>query len=167
MRNSWKYGWPNKCFWQNFTIFSYLISDSGFTRSAFYYYSLEPPTYQNPSLLQKINDNKNKSEISFQSSHLTDNDIFIIAYYLLQNNTVSYFTFPTSFQLKTFFFIGSRVSHRDSSLLFVQTLTTLNLNWNKIGDQGAQATGQALQTNKVTQTMILFNFYHIHLSLFI
>ena len=27
--------------------------------------------------------------------------------------------------------------------------------------------GQALQTNKVTQTMILVNFYHIHLSLFI
>ena len=93
--------------------------------------------------------------------------MFIIVYYLLQNNTVSYFTFPTSFQLKTFFFIGSRVSHRDSSLLFIQTLTTLNLGENQIGVEGAQAIGQALQTNKVTQTMILFYFYHIHLSLFI
>ena len=51
--------------------------------------------------------------------------------------------------------------------LFIQTLTTLNLNGNEIGDQGAQAIGQALQTNKVTQTMILFNFYHIHLAHFI
>ena len=92
--------------------------------------------------------------------------MFIIVHYLLQNNTVSYFTFPTSFQLKTLFFTGSRVSHRDSSLLFIQILTTLNLGSNKIGVEGAQAIGQALQTNKVTKTMILFNFYHIHLSLF-
>ena len=51
--------------------------------------------------------------------------------------------------------------------LFIQTLTTLGLGKNQIGDEGGKAIGQALQTNKVTQTMILFNFYHIHLSLFI
>jgi len=49
----------------------------------------------------------------------------------------------------------------------MQTLVTLNLSHNQFGDEGGKAIGQGLQTNKVTQTMILFNFYHIHLSLFI
>jgi len=49
---------------------------------------LSPPKYKNTKLEQKINENKNKSELWLNSLSLTDNDMQIVAYYLLQTNKV-------------------------------------------------------------------------------
>lgn len=47
------------------------------------------PSYNNPELEEKINENKNESEVDFGSMHLNDDDMAIVTYYLLQNNDVS------------------------------------------------------------------------------
>ncbi len=47
-----------------------------------------PLDYKNPRLEQTINENKNKSEIDLNSKKLTDDDMAIVAYYLLRNNKV-------------------------------------------------------------------------------
>jgi hypothetical protein len=39
---------------------------------------------------------------------------------------------------------------------FPQTLTTLELGWNQIGDQGAEHLANALQQNKVTRLAPVF-----------
>ncbi len=49
---------------------------------------LSPPEYKNPELEQKINENKNESSLYWGGEDLTDDDVAIIAYYLLQNNKV-------------------------------------------------------------------------------
>jgi len=49
---------------------------------------ISPPKYKNTKLEQKINENKNKSELWLNSLSLTDNDVQIVAYYLLQMNKV-------------------------------------------------------------------------------
>ena len=43
-------------------------------------------------------------------------------------------------------------------LYLLQTLTTLNLRWNEIGDEGAESISHALQINKVRYTFNLFTF---------
>jgi hypothetical protein len=50
--------------------------------------------------------------------------------------------------------------------LFIQTLATLSLNNNQIGDKGAKYLGGALENKAVRQNQSL-HFYHIHLSYFI
>jgi hypothetical protein len=49
--------------------------------------------------------------------------------------------------------------------LFTQTLTTLNLSSNEIGDQGAQDLANALQINKVTTILLLITSSLTHFSL--
>ena len=48
----------------------------------------------------------------------------------------------------------------------MQTLTTLDLSSNQIGDQGAQYFAEVLHKNSVSQNQSL-HFYHIHHSYFI
>jgi hypothetical protein len=48
-----------------------------------------PPNYKNEKLEQTINENKNKSELNLGRKELTDDDMAIVAYYLLRNNKVS------------------------------------------------------------------------------
>jgi Ran GTPase-activating protein (RanGAP) involved in mRNA processing and transport len=52
-------------------------------------------------------------------------------------------------------------------LHFIQTLTQLNLSFNKIRDQGVQYLGEALQKNSVTENIHLLHFYHMHILHFI
>ncbi len=59
-----------------------------------------------------------------------------------------------------FFYMGY------SSQTFIQTLTTLHLGWNKIGDKGAQHLGDALKNNTVILILLSFISY-THLKLFI
>lgn len=47
-----------------------------------------PPTYKNQQLQQMISENKNNSVLYFSNEQLIDNDMEIISYYLLRNNTV-------------------------------------------------------------------------------
>jgi len=47
-----------------------------------------PPKYKNTKLEQMINENKHKSSLKWDSQSLTDDDMAIIAYYLLQKNKV-------------------------------------------------------------------------------
>ena len=47
---------------------------------------------------------------------------------------------------------------------FPQTLTTLDLQNNQIGDQGAQHLANALQVNKVTTTFLLITSSFTHFS---
>jgi len=51
------------------------------------------PKYKNTKLEQKINENKDKSELWLNGLSLTDNDMEIVAYYLLQINQVSHILF--------------------------------------------------------------------------
>jgi hypothetical protein len=51
------------------------------------------PKYKNTKLEQKINENKDKSELWLNRLSLTDNDMEIVAYYLLQINKVSHVVF--------------------------------------------------------------------------
>ena len=62
----------------NKTIF--LLFDSGVNPS--------PPKYRNQKLEKMINDNKNESSVYLNSEKLTDQDMEIVAYYLLRKNTV-------------------------------------------------------------------------------
>lgn len=48
-----------------------------------------PHKYKNPELEQIINKNKNYSSLYLSAKGLIDDDMEIIAYYLLQNNHVS------------------------------------------------------------------------------
>jgi hypothetical protein len=53
------------------------------------YLELSPPKYKNAKLEQKINENKNASELDLSESEITDEDMEIVGYYALQNNKVS------------------------------------------------------------------------------
>lgn len=48
-----------------------------------------PPTYKNSKLEEMINREKHESTIRWNYKQLSDNDMEIIAYYLLINNKVS------------------------------------------------------------------------------
>jgi len=52
--------------------------------------------YENRELQQKINENKNESELNWGGENLTDDDMAIVAFYLLQNNKVSSVVFGFS-----------------------------------------------------------------------
>jgi hypothetical protein len=49
---------------------------------------LSQPTYTNTELQQRIEQNKNKLIACFNEKNLNDQDMELIGYYLLQNNTV-------------------------------------------------------------------------------
>jgi hypothetical protein len=110
---------------------------------------LARPKYKNAKLEQKINENKDKSELWLNSLSLNDNDMELVAYYLFQANMVSYL----AFMLEGIVFF----------LNFVQTLTTLYLHENQIGDKGAQYLGEKLQNNTVRKNIFTFTvfFYFI------
>ncbi len=52
---------------------------------------LPRPKYKNAKLEQKINENKDKTELWLHSLNLNDNDMELVAYYLFQTNVVSNF----------------------------------------------------------------------------
>jgi len=56
----------------------------------------KPPTYRNKRLEQMIDENKNESYVDFSDKDLTNDDMEIVAYYLLRNNTVSNVVFVCS-----------------------------------------------------------------------
>lgn len=47
-----------------------------------------PPKYRNEELEKLINDKKNESRVWLELKQLTDQDMKIVAYYLLRKNTV-------------------------------------------------------------------------------
>lgn len=47
------------------------------------------PEYRNAKLEQRINKNKNQSEIQLDGQELTDQDMQIVSYYAIQENNVS------------------------------------------------------------------------------
>ncbi len=49
-----------------------------------------PPRHKNPKLEQTIKKNIEQSELSLTYEGLTDDDMEIVAYYLLQNNQVNH-----------------------------------------------------------------------------
>jgi len=55
-----------------------------------------PPKHKNPELQEKINKNKNELDLSLGRSNLTNEDMEIVAYYLLQKNKVSNVVFSFS-----------------------------------------------------------------------
>jgi hypothetical protein len=55
-----------------------------------------PPKHKNPELQEKINENKNELCLILERSNLTNEDMEIVAYYLLQNNKVSNVVFGFS-----------------------------------------------------------------------
>ena len=60
------------------------------TLNIFCFFFLDPPPeHKNTSLEQKVNKCENKTHGSFSSLQLTDDDMSIIAYYLLRDNSVS------------------------------------------------------------------------------
>ena len=58
-----------------------------------------PPTYTNPGLLQYIEENRNESMIDLSDRHLKNEDVEIIGYYLLQNNTVMTYLIPSTLRV--------------------------------------------------------------------
>jgi len=48
-----------------------------------------PPKYENRELQQIIDNKKNESRLSLSYKGLTDDDMEIVGYYLLENNKVS------------------------------------------------------------------------------
>jgi hypothetical protein len=52
-----------------------------------------PPKYINTKLQQKINEKKNDSRVWLKDMKLTCEDMEIVGYYLLQNNTVKIILF--------------------------------------------------------------------------
>lgn len=69
-------------------ILAYIESTTSTTTVSSLLSSLE---YRNEELETKLNENTNKSEISLKSLRLTDDDMRILARYLLFTNTVSLF----------------------------------------------------------------------------
>jgi hypothetical protein len=61
-------------------LFQFIVSESQ--------NSIPSPTYTNDKLLQIINQKKNHSWIFLNGLNLTSEDMEIVYYYLLQNNTV-------------------------------------------------------------------------------
>jgi hypothetical protein len=53
------------------------------------YLELKPPKYRNPKLEKKIDENKHESSVDLSRASLTDDDIDLVAYYLLRNNKVN------------------------------------------------------------------------------
>jgi len=75
------------------------------------YLESKPTIYRNPELERKINDNKNEPSFSLSWESLTDDDMEIVAYYLLRNNTVS--------KCLYLFFLGKKIGEfqKDSILI--------------------------------------------------
>lgn len=51
--------------------------------------SSSPPKHKNPKLEQKINEKKTASKLDFSEMNLTDSDMEIVVYHLLENTKVS------------------------------------------------------------------------------
>ncbi|CAF2816009.1 unnamed protein product, partial [Rotaria sp. Silwood2] len=94
--------------------------------------ALSPPEYRNHELERIIADKKNNSELTLKSKSLIDQDMEIVAYYALRNNEA----------LKEICLNGNHIGDEG-------TLTTLDLEHNEIGDNGAKYLAEALQDNKV------------------
>jgi hypothetical protein len=99
-----------------------------------------PPRHKNPKLEQTIKKNIEQSELSLNYESLTDDDMEIVAYYLLQNNQVNHLLLNRKKNLRN----------------FIQELTELSLSNNEIGDKGAQYLGEELKKNTVRQIISLF-----------
>ncbi|CAF0793375.1 unnamed protein product [Adineta steineri] len=110
--------------------------------------SSKPPIHRNQKLEQFIDRNKDKTEVDFICENLTDDDMDIVAYYFLQNNTT----------LTQLYLWNNQIGDKGAQALGEAlqkntTLTQINLSDNGIGDEGAQALGQALQKS-ITLTQL-------------
>ncbi|CAF1323433.1 unnamed protein product [Adineta steineri] len=127
----------------------------------------EPPTYQNPELQRMINVGKIQPLIWFDKRKLTDADMEIVAYYLLQDNkTLTQLCLSNNK-------IGDKGAQYLSEALkkdtvrkkpftlhlsyVTQTLTTLDLSYNQIGNKGVQHLGEALKKNTTLTILQLQN----------
>ncbi|CAF1540590.1 unnamed protein product [Adineta steineri] len=112
----------------------------------------KPPTHRNQELEQMIDQNKEKAYLRFYGKNLTDDDMDIMAYYLLRNNTTL-----TELNLSTNQLGDKGAQAAAKALQKNTTLTKLYLNQNQIGDEGAQVLGEALQNNTTLTILMLGN----------
>ncbi|CAF3717566.1 unnamed protein product [Adineta steineri] len=103
----------------------------------------ESPPYQNPELEQMISKIKNESSITFDDKKLTGDDMEIVAYYLLKDNTTL-----TKLNLYENQIGDKGAQYLGEALQNNKVLTILNFSSNRIGDKGAQYLGEALHNNK-------------------
>ncbi|CAF3580343.1 unnamed protein product [Adineta steineri] len=112
----------------------------------------EPPIYQNPELQQMINDGKIQPLIWFDKRKLTDADMEIVAYYLLQDNKTL-----TQLCLSNNKIGDKGAQYLSEALKKDTTLTTLDLSYNQIGNKGVQHLGEALKKNTTLTILQLQN----------
>ncbi|CAF4839605.1 unnamed protein product, partial [Rotaria sp. Silwood1] len=111
-----------------------------------------PPTYKNQKLRQMIHENNDNSVLYLSNEQLTDNDMEIISYYLLRNNTT----------LTTLYLENNQIGDKGAQYLAEGlpkniTLLTLDLENNQIGDNGAQYLGEGLLRNATLTELYLDN----------
>ncbi|CAF1287932.1 unnamed protein product [Adineta steineri] len=116
----------------------------------------EPPTYQNPELQQMINDGKIQPLIWFDKRKLTDADMEIVAYYLLQDNKTL-----TQLCLSNNKIGDKGAQYLSEALQKNTTLTTLDLSYNQIGNKGVQYLGEALKKNTVREKSFTLDLSHV------
>ncbi|CAF1337511.1 unnamed protein product [Adineta steineri] len=116
----------------------------------------ESPTYKNPELQRMINVGKIQPLIWFDKRKLTDADMEIVAYYLLQDNkTLTQLCLSNNK-------IGDKGAQYLSEALKKNTaLTTLDLSYNQIGNKGAQYLSEALQKNTVREKPFTLGSSHV------
>ncbi|CAF3878162.1 unnamed protein product [Adineta steineri] len=112
----------------------------------------EPPTYQNPELQRMINVGKIQPLIWFDKRKLTDADMEIVAYYLLQDNKTL-----TQLCLSNNKIGDKGAQYLSEALKKDTTLTTLDLSYNQIGNKGVQHLGEALKKNTTLTILQLQN----------
>ncbi|CAF4094290.1 unnamed protein product [Rotaria magnacalcarata] len=125
--------------------------------------------YSNQRLESLIVDYQTKEEWSFEKRYLTDQDMKIIADALKENTTLKTLHLSQNLiadqgaqhlanaltQNKVLFSFICCPKSLFYNAYYTQTLTTLNLYWNDIGDLGAESFVHTLQTNNNLHTLLL------------
>jgi hypothetical protein len=81
-----------------------------------------PPKYTNKKLQQKINEKKNDSQVWLSAMKLTCEDMEIVGYYLLKNNTVKIILFIICSSKLRFYFEFDR-NFFENKIIFISFLS--------------------------------------------
>ncbi|CAM4958263.1 unnamed protein product [Rotaria socialis] len=112
-----------------------------------------PPEHRNSALEKQIAECQDQPELDLGWSHLTDQDMSIVAYYCLYNNKTLLKLNLSSNK------IGEIGAHYLADALYSNnTLTVLNLENNQIGDKGARSLSDAIKHNKTLKELRLLDY---------
>ncbi|CAF3156156.1 unnamed protein product [Rotaria socialis] len=112
-----------------------------------------PPEHRNSALEKQIAECQDQPELDLGWSHLTDQDMSIVAYYCLYNNKTLLKLNLSSNK------IGERGAHYLADALYSNnTLTVLNLENNQIGDKGARSLADAIKHNNTLKELRLLDY---------